>query len=240
MRQGYIQHSTDADEAAAVVISEIFPLFLQEWEDHVTKRKLHDVTHCKGLYLLYSLDSYIHVSVYICLTSDYIVFWNAVEEPQMQHDNALSQEEEPDVKPALMSMKLRYSSLLFQAWNFNWKASLDLNSRLMNLRPTWKMEDRFSSSKGILLFSWVMFLWPLHFFSMITSLFPIRQQMKCLSMLISVYHFFFLVNHIKYIKHWSYSLRVFNSFVRLHFCVRYSYRTVEVWVHKLSSSERRK
>ena len=57
------EHPTDADEAAAVVISEVVPLFPQEWEVHVPKRKLHHLPLCKGTLLaLNSLDYYyIHI-----------------------------------------------------------------------------------------------------------------------------------------------------------------------------------
>ncbi|KAL0863115.1 hypothetical protein Bca101_042233 [Brassica carinata] len=64
------EHPTDADEAAAVVISEVVPLFPLEWEeDHLKKRKLHDLPFCK------------------------------VEEPEMQHDDALSQWLHPSQLP---------------------------------------------------------------------------------------------------------------------------------------------
>lgn len=49
------EHPTDADEAAAVVISEVVPLFPQEWEVHVPKRKLHHLPPCKGTLLALTL-----------------------------------------------------------------------------------------------------------------------------------------------------------------------------------------
>ncbi|KAJ0242071.1 hypothetical protein HA466_0213930 [Hirschfeldia incana] len=66
------EHPTDADAAAAVVISEVVPLFPQEWEDHLSLRHrklLHDLPLCK------------------------------VEEPEMQHDDALSQWLHPSQLP---------------------------------------------------------------------------------------------------------------------------------------------
>lgn len=47
------EHPTNADEAAAVVVSEVVPLFPQEWEDHVKKRKLSDLPLCKGTCLFH-------------------------------------------------------------------------------------------------------------------------------------------------------------------------------------------
>ncbi|XP_018493414.1 uncharacterized protein LOC108863478 isoform X1 [Raphanus sativus] len=62
------EHPTNADEAAAAVTSEVVPLFPQEWEDHVKKRKLLDLPLCKV-------------------------------EPEMQHDDALSQWLHPSQLP---------------------------------------------------------------------------------------------------------------------------------------------
>jgi len=88
------EHPTDADEAAAVVISEVVPLFPQEWEDHVRKRILHHLPLCKGTLLSLTL---LTIIIYTSQARGYlpligwIVVWNAVE-PETQHDDdALSQ-----------------------------------------------------------------------------------------------------------------------------------------------------
>ncbi|XP_013625673.1 PREDICTED: uncharacterized protein LOC106331805 isoform X2 [Brassica oleracea var. oleracea] len=85
------EHPTDADEAAAVVISEVVPLFPQEWEDHVRKRILHHLPLCKEPETQHdddALSQWLHPSH---LPQSYLALLNEEEEEKAT----------PDLKPLL-------------------------------------------------------------------------------------------------------------------------------------------
>uniref|UniRef100_M4E6E8 BHLH domain-containing protein n=1 Tax=Brassica campestris TaxID=3711 RepID=M4E6E8_BRACM len=86
------EHPTDADEAAAVVISEVVPLFPQEWEVHVPKRKLHHLPPCKvepETQHEDALSQWLHPSH---LPQSYLALLNEEEEEEKAT---------PDLKPSL-------------------------------------------------------------------------------------------------------------------------------------------
>ncbi|WZZ00751.1 hypothetical protein YC2023_073079 [Brassica napus] len=87
------EHPTDADEAAAVVISEVVPLFPQEWEVHVPKRKLHHLPLCKvepETQHEDALSQWLHPSH---LPQSYLALLNEEEEEE--------EKSTPDLKPLL-------------------------------------------------------------------------------------------------------------------------------------------